>query len=230
LLFAPLTMYVWQSVAREKLTVTLATPMPRLARIVIPGLPHHVTQRGVRRERVFFGPEDHIMYRRLLATSARQAETEVWAYCFMPNHAHLILVPRLVDGLRQTLANPQRRYAIAINRHQGWSGHLWEARYGSLVMDESHLANALRYVSLNPVRAGLVKHAEHWPWSSVRAHLAGVDDELVTVAPVLSRFPDFRQMIEEPVADSLFASLRRNESTGYPLGSKEFVARVMGER
>lgn len=195
--------------------------MPRLARIVIPGLPHHVTQRGVRRERVFFGPEDHLAYRRLLAAAARKSGTEIWAYCFMPNHIHLIVVPSIADGLRQTLADPQRRYAIAINRRQGWSGHLWQARYGSLVMDERHLANAVRYVSLNPVRAKLVKRAEDWPWSSVRAHLAGSNDELVAVAPVLSRFPDFRSLIEEPVADSVFAPLRRSESTGFPLGSKE---------
>lgn len=197
--------------------------MPRLARIVVPGLPHHVTQRGNRRERVFFEPGDHLRYRAFLAEAAAKARTEVWAYCLMPNHVHLILTPCDEDGLRATLAEAHRRYTNFINERHGWSGHLWQGRFGSVPMDEDHLAGAVRYVSLNPVRARLVTRAEDWPWSSVRAHLTGQDDGLVVVRPVLDRWPRFADMLEvEPTGIEMNA-LRKAETSGRPLGSKEWV-------
>ena len=203
--------------------------MPRLARIVVPGFPHHVTQRGNRRERVFFGPEDFRFYRRLLAEAAQQASTEVWAYCLMPNHVHLMLTPRGENGLRDTLAEAHRQYTRFINERHGWTGHLWQGRFGSVAMDEDHLESAVRYVSLNPVRAGLVKKASDWEWSSVRAHLAGVDDGLVTVRPVLDRFPDFAGMLEIELTGIELNALRRAETSGRPLGSKEWVQAIGSE-
>ena len=207
--------------------------MPRLARIVVPGVPHHVTQRGNRRERVFFAPDDYRLYRTMLAEAARAAGTEVWAYCLMPNHVHLILVPSHPDGLRATLAEAHRRYTRFVNDREGWTGHLWQGRFGSVPMDEDHLEGAVRYVSLNPVRAGLAKRAQDWPWSSVRAHLAGADDGLVRVAPVLDRWPDFASMIEVEPSGAEMNALRKAETSGRPLGSKEWVEGLgvtMGKR
>jgi putative transposase len=170
--------------------------LPRLARIVVPDTPHHVTQRGNRREQVFFGPSDYRLYKALLAEAAAKSMTEVWAYCLMPNHVHLILTPRDADGLRATLAEADRRYTRVINERHGWTGHLWLGRFGSVPMDEDHLAGAVRYVSLNPVRAGLVRRADDWEWSSVRAHLSMQDDGLVTVQPVLDCYPRFGDMLD----------------------------------
>lgn len=147
--------------------------MARLARIVIPNVPHHVTQRGNRRERTFFEDADYKRYRTMLGDAARRAGAEVWAYCLMPNHVHLIVVPPDEDGLRRTFADAHRRYTGLINARHQWTGHLWQGRFGAVAMDEAHLMAAARYVALNPVRAGLVKHARDWPWSSVRAHLRG---------------------------------------------------------
>lgn len=200
--------------------------MARHARLVLSGIPHHVTQRGNRRDRVFFSPADYRHYRNLIAQAAKQAGTEVWAYCFMPNHIHLVMVPGTAAGLSKALADPARRYALEINKRLGWTGHLWESRFSSVPMEESHLVHAIRYVSLNPVRAGLVRFAEKWPWSSVRAHLAGRDDDLVTVAPVLSRFPDFKSLVEESRTDGEFAVLRGAERSSRPVGSREFIARA----
>ena len=197
--------------------------MPRIARIVVPGAPHHVTQRGNRRERVFFSPDDYRFYRRILAEAARAARTEVWAYCLMPNHVHLVLVPADRDGLRGTLAEAHRRYTTIINQRHGWTGHLWQGRYGSAAMDEDHLASAVRYVSLNPVRAKLVAQAYQWPWSSVRAHLLKRDDGLVKVRPVLDRFADFASMLETEPTDLAMNALRKAETTGHPLASKKWV-------
>lgn len=207
--------------------------MPRLARIVVPDIPHHVTQRGNRRERVFFSPDDYRLYRTMLAQAAASAGTEIWAYCLMPNHVHLILVPSHADGLRATLAEAHRRYTRFINDREGWTGHLWQGRFGSVPMDEDHLESAVRYVSLNPVRAGLVKAARDWPWSSVRAHLDGADDGLVTVRTVLDRWPDFSAMIETEAKGAEMNALRRAEGSGRPLGSKAWVEGLgvaMGKR
>lgn len=157
-----------------------ACDMARLARIVVPSLPHHITQRGNRRETVFFGDDDYIAYYEMLRTSVEASGGEVWAWCLMPNHVPLIIVPSHEDGLRQCVANTHRRYAARISARHKWTGHLWQGRYGSVVMDEAHLYNAFAYVSLNPVRAGLVKRAQDWKWSSARTHLFGEEDGLTT--------------------------------------------------
>ena len=170
--------------------------MARLARVVVPGYPHHVTQRGNKREAIFFKDGDHEVYRNLLAEQARRASVEIWAYCLMPNHVHLIAVPKRTDGLGLAVGEAHRRYTSFINARGGWTGHLFQSRFCSVVMDDSHLKAAFCYVSLNPVRAGLVERAEDWPWSSVRAHLAGVDDELVTVKPAFDRLPDLPELQE----------------------------------
>src|SRR6202007_1096038 len=149
--------------------------MTRLARVVVPGLPHHVTQRGNGRARTFFGDDDYVLYRDLLAKHCRAADVAVWAWCLMPNHVHLILVPSDADGLRRALAAVHRRYAGIVHARRKRTGHFWQGRFGSVVMDEAHLAAAVRYVSLNPVRARLAARAPDWRWSRVRAHLYGRD-------------------------------------------------------
>ncbi|WP_027530050.1 transposase [Bradyrhizobium sp. WSM3983] len=200
--------------------------MARLARVVIPGHPHHVTQRGNGGARTFFEDGDYALYRDLLATNCKAAGVEVWAWCLMPNHVHLILVPSDPDGLRHALARVHRSYAGTIQARRKRTGHFWQGRFGAVVMDEQHLAAALRYVSLNPVRARLVKRAQDWRWSSTRAHLRGKDDGLTALAPIRDRFPEFGDLLAtEPEAD-LFDALRSAESIGRPLGDNRFLARI----
>lgn len=198
--------------------------MARLARLVIPGMPYHVTQRGNRRGTTFFEENDFRVYRELLADAARAAGARVWAYCLMPNHVHLIVVPADPDGLRATFANAHRRYARFINARHRWTGHLWQGRFGAVVMDEAHLAHAARYVALNPVRARLCERAEDWPWSSARAHLAGCNDDLVDVAPLLERVRDFATFLGTDEDQQATRALRMAETTGRPLGSRAWVA------
>ena len=200
--------------------------MARLARLVVPGLPHHVTQRGNGRSRTFFDDDDYALYRDLLAENCRAAGVEVWAWCLMPNHVHLILVPADADGLRRALAATHRRYAGIVHARRKRTGHFWQGRFGSVVMDETHLAAAVRYVSLNPVRARLAARAQDWRWSSVRAHLYGRDDGLTTAGPVLERFAPFREFLDEPADPAALARLRAAESIGRPLGDKAFLARL----
>ncbi len=198
--------------------------MARLARLVVPGLPHHVTQRGNRRERTFFEDADYALYLDLLSQSSARAHTEIWAYCVMPNHVHIILVPSDEDGLRRTFADLHRRYTGFINARARTTGHLWQGRYGSVIMDEPHLINAVRYVTLNPVRAWLAAGPSDWPWSSAQAHLNGVDDHVVKVAPVLQRVGDFARFLDEPFDErTAYGALRRGETVGRPVGSPAWL-------
>ncbi len=197
--------------------------MARMPRLVVPGYPHHVTQRGNRRQRTFFTEDDYRYYLALVFESARQAETEIWAYCLMPNHVHLVMVPNTEDGLRATLGEAHRHYTRHINYRQGWRGHLWQERFHSFLMDEDYLLATVRYVERNPVAAGLCRHPEEWPWSSARAHLQGIDDSLVTVKPMLDRVPDWNAYLSSNSQQDTAESIRRHNRTGRPLGSAEFI-------
>jgi putative transposase len=197
--------------------------MARLARLVIPGTPYHVTQRGNRRQPTFFEDGDFSLYRDLLAEASRRAGTEVWAYCLMPNHVHLIVVPADEHGLRRTFADAHRRYTGFINARHRWTGHLWQGRFGAVAMDEEHLIHAARYVALNPVRARLSDTATEWDWSSARAHIAGADDALVKVAPLLERIGNFAAFLGDAEDQRATRALRMAETTGRPLGSAAWI-------
>ena len=198
--------------------------MARLARLVVPGLPYHVTQRGNGGRRVFFSDEDYACYRDLLAAAATEARVAVWAWCLMPNHVHLILCPDDEDGLRRALARAHRRYAGLVHARQRRTGHFWQGRYGAVAMVEDHLAAAYRYVTLNPVRARLVLRAEDWPWSSARALLGLGEDPLTDVAPARQRFARFADLVAGGEDRDATARLRKGETVGRPVGGPAFIA------
>jgi putative transposase len=200
--------------------------MARLARVVAAGCPHLVTQRGNRGQKVFFADSDYELYRTLLAEGCRRARTAVWAYALLPDRVHLILVPRDVDGLRAALGESHRRYTREINSRKGWRGFLWQGRFASFPMDEAHLSAAVRFIELNPVRAKLVNRARDWRWSSARAHLSGRDDEAVRVKPLIERLGNWRSLLARGLDDGERELIRSHESTGRPLGSSAFVARL----
>jgi len=176
--------------------------------------------------RVFFSAADYRHYRRLLAAMARRYELGIWAYCLMPNHVHLVGVPSTETRLARPIGEAHRRYALAINRRQGWTGHLWQERFASFPMDEVHLLAAVRYILLNPVRAGLVQHPAEWAYSSARAHLDGEPDPLVDTGPLARRVDDWRSYLTAQLADEEVHSLRQHTSTGRPLGSDAFVEQL----
>ena len=200
--------------------------MARLARLVIPGLPHHVTQRGNGRAQTFFGDADYALYRDSLAESCRAARVGIWAWVLMPNHVHLILTPSDPDGLRRALAPVHRRYAGAVHARERRTGHFWQGRFGAVAMDEAHLAAAVAYVALNPVRARLAARPWDWRWSSVHAHLTGQPDGVTALEPVLSRFPDFAAFLDQGADPERLDRLRRAESVGRPIGDAAFLLAV----
>lgn len=200
--------------------------MARIARVIAAGIPHHVTQRGNRRMQTFFGEDDYRSYISLLAEWCRKCQVNIWAYCLMPNHVHLIAVPATEDALRCGIGEAHRRYSRMINFRQNWRGHLWQGRFASFPMDETYLLAAARYVEMNPVKAGIAEDAAAWPWSSARAHLAATDDKLVTVAPLLEMAGDWRLFLADAAEEEQVNEIRKHERTGRPLGSEGFVERL----
>ncbi len=197
--------------------------MARLARVVVPGLPHHVTQRGNHREAVFFGDDDYRAYLDLISRAAKASETEIWAYCLMPNHVHFIMTPSHVDGLRATFAEAHRRYSARIHSRLKLTGHLWQGRFSSTAMDERHLMAAARYVAMNPVAAGMTRRAQDWPWSSAKAQLAGDDDGVVVTAPLLARIGDFAGMLAGAEDEVATRALLASRTTGRPVGAADWI-------
>jgi putative transposase len=200
--------------------------MVRLARVVVPGLPHHVTQRGNRQQQTFFSEDDYRAYLALMAEWCRRYEVEIWAYCLMPNHVHLIAVPHDEGGLRQALGEAHRRYTRRVNARHGWTGHLWQGRFASFPMDNEHTRAAARYVELNPVRAHLVAKPEDWAWSSAAADLAGRNDGLVKVAPLLDEIGDWQSFLDSGLDQVQHATIRQHERSGRPLGGEALVTRL----
>lgn len=197
--------------------------MARMARVVVPDIPHHVTQRGNRRQKVFFCEGDYLHYIQLLRQYCNKAAVEIWAYCLMPNHVHLVMTPTTEVGLHLSLAEVHRRYTLFINLRENWRGYLWQGRFASFPMDEKYLYSAVRYVEMNPVRAGLCNMADEWRWSSARAHLNKVDDDLVSVKPMLDRVGDWSSYLSSGKEESRYDELRKHTGTGRPLGSDSFL-------
>ena len=199
--------------------------MARLARVVIPGLPHHVTQRGNGGAWTFFSDDSYRLYLRLLTEECRAAGVACLAYVLMPNHVHLILVPDDEDGLRKALSATHRAYAAINNARRGKTGHFWQGRFGSVAMDGDHTGAALRYVLMNPVRSRLVRRPEDWPWSSARALLSGKSDGLTDVKSVTGQFGDIRALLGETHgAETMALALRKAETIGRPLGTAAFLS------
>jgi putative transposase len=189
-------------------------------------MPHHITQRGNRRQQTFFNGGDYAAYLELMTQWCREEGVAIWSYCLMPNHSHLIAVPSSEDGLRWAIGESHRRYTRRVNFREGWRGCLWQGRFASFVMDEPYLLAAARYIELNPVRARLVDSPGDWPWSSAKAHLEGRDDQLVQVAPLLAMIADWDSLLKSAVPEEEIRDLRRHGRTGRPLGDEAFLGRL----
>ncbi len=191
---------------------------------MVPSVPHHVTQRGTRRQPVFFGDDDYQTYLRLMREWCDRNSVTVWAYCLMPNHVHLIAVPETETGLARAIGEAHRRYTRRVNFREEWRGYLWQGRFASCPMDERYLLAAVRYVELNPVRARMAKHAWEYRWSSAAAHMCGEDDALVKVKPMSDRVASWPEYLVQGLSEAELDALRLHNRTGRPLGDEDFVA------
>ena len=200
--------------------------MPRIARIVIPGIPHHITQRGNRRQSTFFSNSDYLIYLSTMAVSCEKQRVEIWCYCLMPNHIHLIAVPETEQLLARAIGEAHRSYTCYINEKKNWKGYLWQGRFSSFPMDEFHLLTAARYIELKPVRSRLVNDPAEYHWSSCRAHLNGEDNLLVKVKPLLNLVPDWEELLLYGLSREERESIEKHERTGRPLGKEKFIEQV----
>ena len=204
--------------------------MPRLARTVCAGIPHHITQRGNRREKVFFTDDDRQTYLTWLREYAAKHGVDILAYCLMTNHLHLVAVPMAEDGLQKALKPLHMRYAQRINRARGWKGHVWQGRFFSSQLDEAYLWAAMRYVERNPVRARIVRKAENYRWSSVAAHCRLRTDKVLTTKPgwhkLFEAIGNWSAWLAEGDAPEQLEVLRRNIDKGLPCGSTRFIQKL----
>lgn len=209
--------------------------MPRLPRLELPGIPMHVTQRGVNRCAIFLDDTDRLHYRRLLREACQRHGVAVHAYVLMDNHVHMLVCAGAAGAVGRAMRRVGQGHAQAFNARHRRSGGLWQGRYKSCLVDtDAYLLRVLRYIELNPVRAAMVSAPEQHRWSSVHAHLRRSHDPLVTLHPVylqLGRDPDLRaaaygQWLRLGVSDDERDAIRRHMQQERALGEPRFQAMV----
>jgi putative transposase len=199
--------------------------MPRIARVIATGYPHHITQRGNNRATVFFDDEDRQTYLKLLTGYAEKHHFQIWAYCLMDNHAHLLAVPEAETSLARGIGLTNQVYTQYLNRKLNHSGRIWQNRFFSCVVENNqYLWAVARYIERNPLKVGLVGSAEVYRWSSAKAHMSGANDTLLSATSWLS--PEEKSTYAEFVAtedEETDNAIRRATRTGRPFGSEDFV-------
>src|SRR5258706_11023190 len=203
--------------------------MPRIARVVVPGLPHHVTQRGNGRQDVFTSDEDRQLYLDLLRRHAKRCDLRVWAYCLMPNHVHLVAAPDRASSLARVMGRTHAEYARYFNLKRRRSGHLWEARFFSCPLQDLHLWRAMAYVERNPVRAALVGDAADYRWSSAPLHVRGQEAGWLDFTAWRQHYDgtQWLHVLRTSVEDEAFSlRLREAPRRGRVMGSRWFTQRI----
>lgn len=209
--------------------------MPRRPRVNFSDLPLHLIQRGNNRQACFFAEEDYRFYLHWLRLGAEKYGCAVHAYVLMTNHVHLLLTPRTTGAASRLMQSLGRRYVQYVNRSYGRSGTLWEGRFkASLVSAEDYLLKCCRYVELNPVRAGIVRHPDEYVWSSHGANGLGERSELVTPHELYlrlgrareQRLAAYRSLFRTELDDEDLGAIRKSVNQGLPLGAERFRLEV----
>lgn len=201
--------------------------MPKSLRVVIPDVPHHITQRGNKKSIVFSSDIDRNHYLNLLEFYLNKNDLQLHAYCLMSNHVHLVMTPKDSVSISKAMRDVHRRYAHYFHRRVEQVGHLWQARFFSCPMDEAHFQTAVRYVERNPVRAGLARRAEEFRWSSAAARCEIRHDPLlVDDLPTHWNIANWSEWLMEGESDPHVPDLRSETISGRPLGSAAFLRQV----
>ena len=200
--------------------------MPRMPRIVAPDYPHHVVQRGNRRQQVFFQDADYENYLKFLEEYSKNYQLKIVSYCLMPNHVHLIVIPQRHDSLAGAIGDTHQKYTKMVNLRKNWRGFLWQGRFSSYVLDEKYLYTALKYIFLNPVKAGIVKKAEEYKWSSLRHHLDRDGAYFLYDDIITDMIVDWKTLLYDDLSETQIKLFRKHESTGRPLGEIKFIEKL----
>ena len=203
--------------------------MPRRRRLIVPGFPHHVTQRGNNCRDVFYSNADRDVYLSLLKEYTAENQVDVLGYCLMTNHVHLILVPHHARALAKALGRTHNDYSRWLHIRRGESGHLWQNRFFSCPLDGAYTWAALAYVERNAVRAGLVPRCEDWPWSSARRHVGAAHCcDWLNVENWSQNWTSalWRTVLNDGLAEAdIQYRLQEATRTGRPLGQEQFIDR-----
>ncbi|MHB9156172.1 MAG: transposase [Endomicrobiales bacterium] len=200
--------------------------MARIARVVVPDIPHHVVQRGNRSQKVFFSVSDKAAYLDILAQTTQEHHIRVIAYCLMDNHVHLIVVPNDETSLARGIGEAHKAYTRMINFREGWRGYLWQGRFSSFPLHTGYLFAAIRYVEMNPVRAGIVSRPEEYEWSSAGYHVLGKRSELISDHEDIVPVKDLRSFLRLGDPDKDASVFRKFSRTGRPLGDNDFISNL----
>ena len=206
--------------------------MPRVARVVIADVAHHVTQRGNGRQFILATDAERLVYLDLVRQAVRVHELSVVGYCLMSNHVHLVVIPRRTEALAEAFHQVHGRYASYWNLAHTSSGHAWQGRFYSCPLDPGHLWTVLRYAELNPMRAGMVAEAVAWPWSSAAAHCGTADPDACLDMSMWRQTwsgVSWRKFLEQGESEAELRAIRRCTHSGRPLGPAEFT-RALEER
>lgn len=209
--------------------------MPRMPRYAAPGQPQHVIQRGNNRTPIFADARDYLVFSEQVLESVRRHACEIHAYVLMTNHVHLLVTPDGPDGVTRLMQSVGRRYVRYFNREHQRTGTLWEGRYrATLIESERYLLTCYRYIELNPVRAGLVRHPGEYRWSSHGANAAGIFDPLVTpharyldlARDARSRCRTYRELFRQAIDPETLGAIRHATNAEWALGSDDFRREV----
>ena len=200
--------------------------MPRIARVVVPDVPYHVTQRGNYRQDVFEDDADKLIYLDFFTLYAKKHRLKIYAYCLMDNHVHFVVEPKDEKSLGLVFNHTHMRYSQYFNRKRGLTGHLWQGRFFSCPLDKEHLYEVIRYVELNPIRAGITQKLEEFAWSSARDHMLGIKSIPLSSIKKYLEIEDWKAYLSEVVNDDVLAAIRSKTKTGRPLGNSKFVAKL----
>lgn len=200
--------------------------MPKFARLVVPDCPHHIIQRGNRRQKVFFSDSDKELYLKLIKRHGDRTGISFLAYCLMENHVHMIAVPKVKESFAKGIGEAHRKYTNIINIREDWKGYLWQGRFISFALDERSLYAAVRYVERNPVRIGIVQKAEDYPWSSAGAHVFKKKDLLLSEQVQFLKIDDWVAYIRDPDDETFIEQIQQHEKTGRPFGPDDFLRKL----
>lgn len=197
--------------------------MAKMARVEVVGCPHHVVQRGNRKQNVFIQEGDKNAYLKILKLQSELFELKVWAYCLMDNHVHLIVVPQKSGALTGAIGETHRLYTRMINFREKWRGYLWQGRFSSFPLGLTYLYHCVKYVECNPVRAGIVKQPEDYIYSSAKSHITGRKDQLLECFYLVRQIKDWKKYLREADDAERIRIFHDHILTGRPLGEEKFV-------
>ena len=188
--------------------------MPRYPRQTFAYTPHHIVQRGCRREKIFFDESDFHTYIRYLVTAAIKYDVEIWCYCLMDNHIHLIAFPKDEKSLSKMIGEAHRKYSLYINYKNDWKGHLWEYRFKSFPMDVTYLFHTVRYILRNPIDAGIADHPINYRWSNAHSLIHKLPNKFPGSLGLLDFLNDWSDFISQPTNKEIERSIHRHEKSG----------------